>query len=135
MTRAPISSFFIRTSHFELRLSKQLLLKRPLPLSHPPPLHQNTDFFSDAVRQHEAPCILALLAHAQRIADGIDFQLVERCKKLMIGGAQGQEKFGLAIEEKRPKTRSLAGALKVCEIDVRGQILSAGVGEQVARDS
>src|ERR1700720_3603165 len=104
------SSLALRTSNF----SKELLLKRPLPLlPHPFPLHQNSNFLSDAVWKHEPARVLARLTHTQRIMDRVDLDVLEGRKKLMLGGAEGEEEFGLAIEKQSPEAGALPGALEV----------------------
>src|SRR5438309_1050938 len=51
----------------------------------------------------------------------------------MLGGAEGEEKLRLAIEEARRESARFAGADQVIEVDMRRQILFSRMSEKVAR--
>src|SRR5262245_3502522 len=53
----------------------------------------------------------------------------------MLGRAEGEEELGLAVEEERGEAGLLASVDEVREIDVRREVLLAGVGQQIARDA
>src|SRR5207302_8441148 len=95
------------------------------------PLHEHPYVFADTIRQNEPPRLFALFAKKDWIGRR-DF--IQRLEQLVFSRAGGEQKFRLAIEEQRRKSITLARALQIRGVDVRGQVLLAGICEQVARE-
>src|SRR5205085_12579055 len=90
--------------------------------------YQRADFLDGDGGRDEATCLDAAVAE---IESAVDF--LERLEQLVLGNAEGEKELGLAIEEERGETVALAGPDAIGEVDVRGEVLPAGVGEKIAR--
>src|SRR6266542_5278623 len=128
--------FSIQHSTFNIQHSpsEQLPLKRPPLLRHAAALHQYADVLTDPIRQNQPPRLFALFADCERLVGRSELRLVERLEELVLGGARGEQEFGLPVEKERRESVPLPHPLQIREVDVRRQVLLAGIRQQISGD-
>ena len=109
-------------------------LKAPARQRHSLPLHEHPDVLADAIRQNEPPRLVASIEQPQTLGRIPDLQVGHRREELVIGDAEGEEELRLPIEQERGEAFRFAGTDQVGEVDVRRQILLAGIRQEIARD-
>src|SRR5262249_31065430 len=104
--------------------------KTPSIKRHPFPLHKDAEVLAHSIGQHEPARLVALVEKVESTLN-----LLERLEEFVLRDTESKEKLRLPIEEERREAADFASADEIGEVDVRGQILPAGIGEQIARDA